>query len=297
MTVSVLLAVHNGDRWLARALESVRAQTLQDWELIIVLNGCIDDSERIATAEASQDGRIHVLSTTEKGKNNAYNIAYRRARGDVLCFFACDDVLPADSLAKRQAPIFLKGPDVFTTCRLQLISTDRRYDGILMPRLPEQPNFSGGCLMFSRNLAEKIFPLPTCYPNEDTWVQLHLRIFGTGFHLSEALYLYRIHDQNSFGYEIGFEEKRARFLIRMKCYADVYERYRRELVGASFLRDVLEPYVTGIRLCEQRRMLRIFLLPRLVWSQKFVLAGYCNAGAFWLRTVLGRFLTGRFGQG
>jgi glycosyltransferase involved in cell wall biosynthesis len=297
MTVSVLLAVHNGERWLAKALESVRAQTLQDWELIIVLNGCSDNSEEIATAEALQDNRIRLVVVKDKGKNNAYNIAYQQSLGDYLCFFACDDVLSADSLEKRQAPIVAKGPDVFTTCRLQLISNDPRYDGVVMPRRPEQSNFSGGCLMFSRSLAEKIFPLPTCYPNEDTWVQLHLRLFGTVFHLPEVLYLYRIHEKNSFGYKISFEEKRARFLLRMKCYADVYERYRGQSAGASFVHDVLEPYVNGVQRCEQRQLLRIFFVSRLAWSQKFVLAGYCNAGVFWLRTVFGRFLTGRIRQG
>ena len=297
MTVSVLLAVHNGERWLAEALESIRAQTLRDWELIVVLNGCSDGSEKIATAAAIGDGRIRVISTKEKGKNNAYNIAYQLARGDHFCFFACDDVLPADSLAKRRAPILAKGPNFFTTCLLQLVSTDRRYDGLLVPRRPEQPNFSGGCLMFSRFLAEKIFPLPTCYPNEDTWVQLHLRMLGTISHLPEVLYRYRIHDSNSFGYEIGFEEKRARFLARMKCYADFHARYRTRVEGVQFLHDVLEPYVNGVLLCEKREMLRIFFVPRLAWPQKFVLATYCHAGIFWVRSVLGRFLTGRVGQG
>ena len=297
ISISVLLAVHNGARWLAEAIESVRSQTCKEWELVVVINGSTDDSEAIATAAASGDDRIVVIVLDEKGKNNAYNKAYERACGHYVCFFAADDLLSSDSLERRHTAIADKTPDVFSTCLLQLMSNDPRYDGIQMPRQKKRANLSGGCVMFSRQLAEKVFPLPTKYPNEDTWVQLHLRLFGVGVHVPEVLYFYRIHDRNSFGYHASFNEKRSQFMLRMQCYTDVYERYRYQYSDSEFLDKVLGPYVVALKLCEQRRLMRILFFWGITLSQRLVLAGYCHAGLFTVRVWLGRFITGRFGQG
>ena len=57
--VSVVLAVHNGARYLRESLESVLAQTMDDFELIVVDDGSTDGSQDIVTGLG--DGRIRLL--------------------------------------------------------------------------------------------------------------------------------------------------------------------------------------------------------------------------------------------
>jgi glycosyltransferase involved in cell wall biosynthesis len=297
MMISVLLAVHNGDRWLKEAIDSVRRQTLQDWELIVALNDCSDGSKEIAIDAQESDGRIRVLSIQDRGKNNAYNRAFEQSVGDFICFFACDDLLVETSLEVRVAPILRRGHQVFTTCLLEMISDDPRFDGIQVPRDGARPNYSGGCLMFSRELAQKIFPIPIKYPNEDTWVQLHLRLMGELEHIPSILYRYRIHSENSFGYAVSFDDKRDGFLRRMDCYTDFYDFYSGKFADSVFLQRELKPYVDALEFCRQRRLFRVLSQQNLALSQRLVLACYCHEYLYRLRTAMGRVLTGRTGQG
>src|SRR6185437_15973289 len=117
-TISVLLAVHNGARYLRAAIASVVAQSYQDWELLIVDNGSSDDSLDIARV-ATADRRVRVTTLPEKGKNRAYNTAFRQSTGRFITFFAADDVLPPESLVRRLRAVEHAGPAAYATCCVQ----------------------------------------------------------------------------------------------------------------------------------------------------------------------------------
>jgi len=81
--VSVLLAVHNGGRYLAEAIDSVLEQTCPPEELIVVDDGSDDDSPRVLQRYA---GRIVHLHQTNQGQTAAFNRAIAAAKGEVLAF-------------------------------------------------------------------------------------------------------------------------------------------------------------------------------------------------------------------
>ena len=60
--VTVLTPVYNGERYLAECIDSVLAQTYQNWEYFILNNGSQDRTLEIATLYAAKDRRIRVLS-------------------------------------------------------------------------------------------------------------------------------------------------------------------------------------------------------------------------------------------
>ncbi len=60
--VSVLTPVYNGEKYLAECVESVLAQTYQNWEYVILNNSSKDRTLEIAQDYASRDRRIHVHS-------------------------------------------------------------------------------------------------------------------------------------------------------------------------------------------------------------------------------------------
>jgi len=75
--VSILTPVYNGEKYLKECVESVLAQTFQNWEYIIVNNCSTDRSLEIAEHYAQKDSRIRVLTNTNfVGVIENHNIAF-----------------------------------------------------------------------------------------------------------------------------------------------------------------------------------------------------------------------------
>jgi len=90
--VSVGMAVCNVERFLPEAIESVLAQTLSDFELIVVDFGSTDRSKEIAQAFAAKDSRVRVHQVSPCGLPEARNAAFRLARGRFFAVMDADDV-------------------------------------------------------------------------------------------------------------------------------------------------------------------------------------------------------------
>ena len=188
--ISILLAVRNCEKLIPDTIASVIDQTYKEWELIIVCNGCSDNTFDISSKFASKHANIKVFDIEHPGKNLAYNFAYKHSNGQYMCFLAGDDCLTSRSLEERVKPLSHKLQ--YSTIRLKTFSNNLKYHNLVMPRQKNLPNYSGGSVFFSRYLAKKIFPLPKSLPNEDTWTSLFLRAFGENIHINDELYLYRI---------------------------------------------------------------------------------------------------------
>lgn len=100
--VSVLLPAYNASAFLARAVRSVQAQTMPDWELLIVDDASRDATARQAKALAAQDPRIRVFVLAQNGgAAAARNHALAAARGRYIAFLDADDEWLADKLAAQ----------------------------------------------------------------------------------------------------------------------------------------------------------------------------------------------------
>lgn len=100
-SVSILLPVFNGSRFLTNAIQSVLAQSFVDWELIAVDDGSTDNSYAILEKFAATDARIKISANKENlGLFENYNRCYELATGQFIKPFAQDDVLLPDNLTK-----------------------------------------------------------------------------------------------------------------------------------------------------------------------------------------------------
>lgn len=288
--VAILLAVYNGAPYLDVAIESVCNQTFTDWELLAVENGSTDQTLTILREWASKDQRIKVFVNDSKGKNQAFNRAFEESTADYICYFAADDVLHASSLEKRLKPLLEKRELAFTTCLLETISTDEKFNGIIFPKKQHSPNFSGGSIFFRRDIAKNVFPIPCSLPNEDVWTALHLKNFGHGEHIAESLYYYRIHEANSYGYHVNFEAKRKGFLSRMSAFDLFLEKYRKDLLPVQ--RKYLEAFREGRKNAESKRITRI-LMSSLPMKDRILFIYYCSPFLFWLKQRLFKLLSGK----
>lgn len=99
--VSVVMPCFNGASYVAEAIASVRAQTFEDWELLVVDNNSSDRSPLIAGEFAAQDARIRVLACPTPGAGRARNLGIREARGRYIAFLDCDDLWMPGKLAAQ----------------------------------------------------------------------------------------------------------------------------------------------------------------------------------------------------
>lgn len=99
-TVSIIMPVLNSAPWLKTSMDSVLGQDYQDWELLVVDNGSLDESVEIAK-EYTDDPRIRIYREKRKGVSAARNKGLEHAKGAFICFLDADDRLPKKSLSSR----------------------------------------------------------------------------------------------------------------------------------------------------------------------------------------------------
>ncbi len=89
--VSIILPVYNGERFLARAIRSVQAQSFQDWELVVVDDGSKDGSAAVARTAAEKDKRLKYVFQENSGIQKALNHGLSLARGEYVARVDDDD--------------------------------------------------------------------------------------------------------------------------------------------------------------------------------------------------------------
>src|ERR1700733_11251308 len=98
--VSIILPTFNRQEYLVPAIESVLAQTFEQWELIIADDGSADATRRYLQSLA--DPRIEVMLLEHTGKPCVIsNLAIRRARGQYIAFLDSDDLWLPEKLAAQ----------------------------------------------------------------------------------------------------------------------------------------------------------------------------------------------------
>jgi glycosyltransferase involved in cell wall biosynthesis len=98
-SVSVLLPVRDGEPTLGSALRSVARQRAVDFECVVVLDGCRDESGRIADEIAREDSRFRIVAAPRVGLVAALQTGLAHCRGALVARMDADDVMHRDRLA------------------------------------------------------------------------------------------------------------------------------------------------------------------------------------------------------
>ncbi|MBI4341885.1 MAG: glycosyltransferase family 2 protein [Candidatus Omnitrophica bacterium] len=99
--VSVILPTCNRSARLREAVASIQAQTVTDWELLIVDDGSTDETPQAARELCDGDARIHCLRQNNRGGAAARNAGIRAARGALIAFLDDDDAWVPGKLAAQ----------------------------------------------------------------------------------------------------------------------------------------------------------------------------------------------------
>jgi glycosyltransferase involved in cell wall biosynthesis len=110
-TVSVVFPVHNGEPYLAEAIDSILGQTFGDFELIAVDDGSTDNSRRRLDDAAARDARVRVVAGQEPGLVGALNLGLSLARGEFIARMDADDISQPGRFA-LQVSYLRDNPDI-----------------------------------------------------------------------------------------------------------------------------------------------------------------------------------------
>lgn len=217
--ITAAIPVHNGEAYLAEAIESVLAQSRPCDQVIVVDNGSTDRSAEIA---AGFGPAVEVVRESRLGIGPARNAVLRAARGDYLAFLDADDLWAAEKTALQLAA-FEAGPRlqlVFGHVR-QFVSPDlagEDAEGLRVPAHP-QPGQHIGAMLARRAAIEAIGPWP-----EDVRVSDGLTFFLRARELglaeamlAETVTLRRVHGAN---HSIQNRDERSEFARHLKRSLD-----------------------------------------------------------------------------
>lgn len=93
MKFSVIVPVYNSSKYIKRCIESILSQTFNDWELLIIDDGSIDNSWDIINGYATLDERIKCFRQANAGPGAARNNGIKMANGEYIVFIDSDDYI------------------------------------------------------------------------------------------------------------------------------------------------------------------------------------------------------------
>lgn len=109
MTFSVVIAAYQAASTLAGAIESVLAQTCQDFEVIVIDDGSSDETAAVAEAIAARDPRVSVHRQANAGPSAARNRGISASAGKYVSMLDSDDLWLPDYLAEMGRALDLAG--------------------------------------------------------------------------------------------------------------------------------------------------------------------------------------------
>ena len=89
--LSIIVPIYNMEKYLIKAICSVKNQTFQEWELILVNDGSTDNSRCICEKFAKNESRITIINQNNKGVSSARNKGLSLAKGKYITFLDPDD--------------------------------------------------------------------------------------------------------------------------------------------------------------------------------------------------------------
>ena len=215
--VTVYLVNHNYGRFARQAVESVLAQTMQDFELLIIDDGSTDDS-RDVLAEYSSLPNVVTIFQHNKGLNVTNNIALRSARGKYIMRLDADDWLDEHALQvlsgvlDREPEVGLVFPDYYTVdVEGRVLEMVRRHDFADVTLL-DQPAH-GACTMARRDLLREVGGYDEsfrCQDGYDIWLKFIQKFDVKNVNL--PLFFYRQHGSSLTRNENRILDTRARII-------------------------------------------------------------------------------------
>ena len=199
--ISVAMPVYNGDRFLAKAISSILAQTFADFELIIIDDGSTDSSFQVSREYQERDARIRLISRESRGLSTTLNEIIDLARGKWIARMDSDDISLPHRFERQLEWLEQTGADIcgswvkfFGLAHKRILKHPQTDDAIKMALLFGCP-FAHPTVMMKSELARQLRyddAWETCQ-DYDLWERA-ARAKWQMTNVPEVLLLYRQHE-------------------------------------------------------------------------------------------------------
>ena len=110
--VSIIIPVYNCEKYLNRCIDSIRAQTYEKYEVLLIDDGSSDNSAKICDKVSDIDKRFRCKHTLNGGAAKARNIALDEVQGAYITFIDADDYVEPEYLEKLQEAAVTYNADI-----------------------------------------------------------------------------------------------------------------------------------------------------------------------------------------
>ncbi len=287
--LSILIAAHNCENYLAATLDSIVASlgsALAETEIIVVNDASLDNTQSIIDDYATRLPQLRCSQTDYRNVGKVRNHAVQLARGDYIFMVDSDDTLLAGALEIQLATVQKTAPDIFLsrlievrepfpTLKWQVSEYEEltRHEAIerFLIHRDYQAHFIGQ--FFARQLLQQhAFPDLICY--EDTWLfPLLLTKSKKTLFTRAGFYLYRKHPQSL---SSAIDERKISCLIDATAHMDdVLPVQYQHLITCHWL-DIANRYFLTLRGTAQgervKNRIRRVALGRFLLSSKIRLS-------------------------
>lgn len=246
--VSVIMGIYNCEETLVQAVTAIRAQTYENWELILCDDGSSDGTYRVAEGLARDDSRIVLLRNQHNlGLSKTLNHCLERATGEFVARMDGDDDCHAERFARQVR--FLQDHREFAYVSSSMLLFDEsgvwgRKDVPEFPTAAAVVEGSPIChapTMFRRGCLEAVKGYTTDdrvlrVEDVDLWIKLYRAGFRC-YNIQEPLYYMR-NDQNAY--------TRRRYKYRINSSRVRLEGCKQLHLGAKSYLKALSPMVIGL---------------------------------------------------
>ena len=232
-SISVVLALYNGSRYIEEQLSSILNQTYQDFELIIIDDASIDNSIKLIETYLKIKQFENYLILKNKiniGPNGSFELGIKNSQGEFIAFCDQDDIWLKNKLEVLINKINEKDTDLVFSQSLIMQGrqkTKRKYpkqnhSKDLFIRL-QHNNARGAAIMARRSILERIIPFSDS-DIYDKWIYFISIITGSVYFNNVPLDYYRAHSENVVGINFKYSSKSEiilKFASKIQFYKDL----------------------------------------------------------------------------
>ena len=220
VSIDIVLATYNGEKFLHEQLESIQKQTFQNWRLLIRDDGSWDNTIAILEEFVENDKRISLIRDNENnlGPCKNFEVLLKHTEAEFIFFSDQDDVWPSNRIEKLigflntlpKGEVVLHPLLLHTELKLidagGTIIADSYYTTV--KRNPYRKELSRilvrniviGCsMLINRNMRDLILPFPENIVMHDYYLAIVAELFGVRHFLPGSFIFYRQHEGNVVG--------------------------------------------------------------------------------------------------
>jgi len=236
-TVSVIIPTFNSAKYIENAIESVLAQTLQNFELIIVDDGSTDQTRAVVTKYTKKDSRVRYIYQNNSGGAAApKNTGIRMSNAEYIAVLDADDQWMPSKLERQVRLLSNSSKNLgFVGCdyvvndssgakKVITVNTDPEHLQNILMRDFMGP---GSCIMYKSEVFDKVGHFDECLKTSQDWeMRIRLSQFYEFDTVPEPLVVYLIHSDNI---------SKSKLDIREQDRQNIFNKYINHYKNDSYL--------------------------------------------------------------